>query len=151
MTRTRQRPTVDAEHCFEQSQALCDGILAQAGTAAELHAYAAALIVRAVEAVLPAGERALFLTHVARHRQADGRGAEADQARAAAAGRLEPPAADLRSWLAHLSAVPSNGPGRPAWLFNHLHRLLARLGISRALEGELARALAWRYLTDGLV
>lgn len=150
MTHTRQRAAVDAEHCFEQSQALCNRILAQVDTAADLHAYAAGLIVRAVETVLPAGERALFLTHLARHRHAHGRGVEADQARTAVAGRLELPSAEVGEWLAHLTAVPSDGPGRPTWLFRHLHRVLVRLGISTSLEGELARALAWRYLTGGL-
>lgn len=159
MTRIRQRTTqhsiprssLDAEQCFEESQALCDRILARAATCDEVHAYAAGLVVRAVEAVLPAGERALFLTHLARNRQAHGHGPAADLARSAVAGRLDLPAADVQPWLAHLSAVPTAGPGRAAWLFRHLHRILGRLGISSALEGELARALAWRYLTTGLV
>lgn len=151
MTRTHQRTSVDAEHCFEESQLLCDRILAQALSPAEVQAYAAGLMVRAVETVLPSGERALFLTHLARHRRAQGRGVEADQARVAAAAPLQLPAADARAWLAHLSAVPSGGPGRPTWLFRHLHRLMVRLGVTPALEGELARALAWRYLTSGMV
>lgn len=151
MTRSRQRTSREVEHCLEQSQSLCDRILAQAASPAELHGYAAALIVRAVETVLPAGERALFLTHLARHRQAHGRGVEADQARAAAADRVELPAAELHAWLVQLIAVPSGGPGRTTWLSGHLDRALGRLGISGALQGELARALAWRYLTGALV
>lgn len=150
MTHIRQCVTTDADRCVAESQALCDRILAVAPTPEQLHAYAAGLIVRAVEAVLPAGERALFLTHLARNRQAHGHGPAADLARTAVAGRRELSAAELHPWLTHLAAVPTAEQGRAAWLVRHLHRMLGRLGISPAVEGELARALAWRYLTTGL-
>jgi hypothetical protein len=152
MTQTLRRTARamdESEQCFEAGQRLCALIAAEAPSAQRRASYAAELMSRSVERVLPPGDRALFFAHLARYQRAWGRTSMAAAARDAVAGRV-PFAADVepvaREWLDCVGNLPDDNRGRSRWLHRHLQRVLRELGIAGDLEGEIARVLAWHYL-----